>query len=200
MIDENNNFKDGAIFTVHIDSVLKKAIYEECDMQIQKIKNTGINPSHIDSHEHTHTIPVLEEVISKLLVKHNITRIRRAAVPSIRLMLLESRHPSVILDKSKAIKVPRRNIIYRRLRLFAVKYRCFAWNRKMTRHFSMSNYFYAFRHFAKYGRLLNLNGNGSTIELMCHPGQRTFDSETEILCKKELWLSKQIELINYRFL
>src|SRR5450755_894951 len=36
-----------------------QAVYEECSRQIQRLLDLGVPLSHIDSHQHTHTIPQL---------------------------------------------------------------------------------------------------------------------------------------------
>ncbi|MDP2454941.1 MULTISPECIES: carbohydrate deacetylase [unclassified Kaistella] len=49
---------------------------QEIELQILKIKNAGINISHIDGHEHVHIIPSINKIVRKLANKHNILRVR----------------------------------------------------------------------------------------------------------------------------
>ena len=51
-------------------------IEKEIELQILRIKNTGINISHIDGHEHVHIIPSINKIVRKLAKKHNIQRVR----------------------------------------------------------------------------------------------------------------------------
>ena len=49
---------------------------KEIELQILKIKNAGINISHIDGHEHVHIIPSVNKIVRKLAKKYNISRVR----------------------------------------------------------------------------------------------------------------------------
>lgn len=196
MLDKEENFIDGAIFVISIDKELKQAIYEEWDAQITKIEKVGIVPTHCDSHQHTHTILELQEVLCYVLDKHKINRVRRKSEPSIRLMLHERNLPIVHLDKSNAMQPPKRNIVYRRLRLFVVKYYSWKWNRNMRRKYIMTDAFYSFRNFYFNRNVLRI-GEDSSIELMCHPGNKPFQNETECLMKSTSWGNADYKLITY---
>jgi predicted glycoside hydrolase/deacetylase ChbG (UPF0249 family) len=57
LTDYQGNFIEGAVFVIkEYPEELKNAIYDEWMSQINKIKNTGITITHIDSHQHTHGI------------------------------------------------------------------------------------------------------------------------------------------------
>lgn len=183
MLDENGCFVEGAAFVVKYNDELKKAVYEEWDAQISKVENAGIIPTHCDSHEHTHAITDLKDILCRVLDAHNIKKVRRKVIPSIRVMLKERKHPSVVLDKSNAIQPTKRSVLYRRFHLFAVKLDCFKWNRQMSGRYKTANLFYAFRIFYKYHNIISLGGRNSTIELMCHPGHESFQIETDTLLK-----------------
>lgn len=197
LIDSNDDFIEGAIFVYPINDELKEAIFQEWDEQISRVKQRGILPSHIDSHEHTHAIGALQDILISLMKKHEIIRVRRCCVPSIRLILKDRGQSTVTLDKSKAILPPKRNVIYRRIHLFVVKYKMMKWNRKMRRIFQMADSFYAFRYFKDYRSILNLGKRDSVVELMCHPGQPAFDNETIMLDSFYEWCPAQYELSNY---
>ena len=124
MVDDAGNFIEGAAFVVSIDEELKQAIYEEWDAQICKVESAGIVPSHCDSHEHTHTRTELFEVLCRVIDKHQIRRVRRRIIPSIRLMMRAKHQPAAVhYDKSKAFKGKKHSVIYRRIHLFVVKYK-----------------------------------------------------------------------------
>lgn len=197
IVGEDGNFIDGAIFVRTIDEELKKAVYEEWDAQITKIKEARIEPTHLDSHQHTHTIPELQNVLIDIMRKHNFDKVRRKSVPSIRRMLFGKRTIKVVHDKSNAAQAPKRSVLYRRFHLFVVKFQCHKWNYIMSKRFNMSDSFFAFRDFYLNKNLLNLGHESSVIELMCHPGQKAFDQETEILLKDSSWIPEGYELINY---
>lgn len=198
MLDEKGLFIEGAAFLVPMDEDLKQAIFEEWDAQISRIENAGIVPSHCDSHEHIHTRIELEDVLCRLLDKHHIRRVRRRIVPSIRLMILAKHQPlSVHYDKSKAEKGKRRGVIYRRLSLFVVKFRSWQWNRQMSKRYILTNEFYSFRDFYSFGNILHLGGKSSVVELMCHPGNKPFQKETDKLMAPQSWMKDNFKVINY---
>jgi predicted glycoside hydrolase/deacetylase ChbG (UPF0249 family) len=51
-------------------------VEQEWDAQIQKIKNEGIEPTHLDGHKHVHMLPGLLAVALRLAKKHGIAAIR----------------------------------------------------------------------------------------------------------------------------
>ena len=57
--------------------ILAADIATEVTAQIQKIRAAGIEPTHIDTHKHTHAHPKVMEVIGQVARDCRITRIRR---------------------------------------------------------------------------------------------------------------------------
>lgn len=199
IVDMEGHFIDRAIFCVKIDDELKQAIFEEWDAQISRVEQNGIVPSHCDSHQHSHTIDALQEVLCRVLDKHKITRVRCKSVPSIRLMLRERKQPSVIhLDKSKAMVSPKHNVVYRRFILFIIILKSIRWNREMAAKYTMTNVFYAFRNFYFNKDVIRLGDSNATIELMCHPGHSGFQKETDCMMKDRSWLPQGYKLISYK--
>ena len=200
ILDEEGNFIDGAAFVVKIDEELKQAIFEEWDAQITKIENAGIYPTHCDSHQHTHTISELRDVLCRVLDKHGIRRVRRRVIPSIRLMLRARKQTETVhLDKSKAMQPKKRNVIYRRIHLFVVKYSSWKWNRQMRKKYTMTDGFYSFNEYFINSDILNLEKK-DVVELMCHPGNKPFDKDTKNLMDDMHWLNPGCQLIAYHIL
>lgn len=198
MLDEDGNFIDGAAFVVSYNEELKQAVFEEWDAQITKVKNSGLIPTHCDSHQHTHAILALQEVLCKVMDKHNITKVRRKIIPSIQLMLRAKKNPVVVkLDKSNALQAKRRNILYRRMHLLIVKYQSWLWNRRMSSKYITTDAFYSFRDFYFNKDILHKGSESSNIELMCHPGNIPFQEETNILMKDMSWLCADYKLSTY---
>lgn len=195
IVGPDGNFIEGAVFVADCnDKQLQQAIFEEWDAQICRFKATGIVPTHIDSHEHTHAIASLQDVLCKVMDKHGIKRVRRKMIPSIRLILKRRKHPdSVKLDKSKAVTPKRHNVLYRRLRVFVEKYHSARWNRQMSKRYSLTDGFYAFRIFYSNRDIIH---SGKKVELMCHPGHVSYQVETDILFKEAKWC-QNINLISY---
>lgn len=51
-------------------------IQKELEAQVQKVISTGINVSHIDSHQHLHVLPGVIDIVLGLAIKYNISSIR----------------------------------------------------------------------------------------------------------------------------
>ena len=200
VVGKDGNFIEGAFNVLPIDDELKTAVYEEWDAQISKIEAFGIIPSHCDSHQHSHTIPELQESLCRVLDKHNIKLVRRKIAPSVRLILRAKKNPTVILDKSKAMKAQKRGVLYRRLYIFIAKLISCKWNRQMSKRYGMTDFFYNFRNYINDRHFINLGGKDSIIELMCHPGHSSYQKETEILLNGASWLCHDSELVSYRCL
>lgn len=197
MTDDNGCFIEGAAFFAEYDGILLQAVFEEWDAQISKVEDAGIIPSHVDSHQHTHTIRALNEVLCRVMDKHQIVCVRRKVIPSIVLMMWEKRHP-VLLDKSAAIVRPKRNILYRRLHLIASIFKCKRWNRKMAGRYRMTDSFYAFRPFYHNRKYLETGRKSAVVELMCHPGHTAYKDETDELTHIYPMLADGYQLISYR--
>lgn len=71
IVDENGNFKKISFFKNNMDYDVEE-VYREWDAQIQKIYAAGINPTHLDSHHHTHTLPQHREITLRLARKYNL--------------------------------------------------------------------------------------------------------------------------------
>jgi predicted glycoside hydrolase/deacetylase ChbG (UPF0249 family) len=54
----------------------REAIYEELRMQLERVLATGIRPSHLDSHHHSHTEWAIAPIVCRLARDYGIRRIR----------------------------------------------------------------------------------------------------------------------------
>ncbi len=52
-------------------------VYEEARAQVQRIVATGIRPSHIDTHKHTHLLPPVLDAVSRVAREFGIEWVRR---------------------------------------------------------------------------------------------------------------------------
>ena len=198
LTDSEGNFREGAIFLIKVfTKELLHAIEEELDAQLTKIEKSGITISHIDSHQHTHTIPQLRDVIVSIMTKHKISRVRRVHVPSIRLMLASRRNEVVHLDKSTAVQPKRKNILIRRIKLLFVICQTTMWNRFFKNQFVVTDDFYAYRTLYYNFHILKRKVEGKTVELMCHPGHPAFVIETELILSNVLKEKTSFQLITY---
>jgi hopanoid biosynthesis associated protein HpnK len=60
-------------------NVRPRDIETELRAQIEKIRRAGIEPSHLDTHKHTHAHPMVMNVLGKVARELGITRIRKPA-------------------------------------------------------------------------------------------------------------------------
>lgn len=75
ILDMAGNF-NGKVENTHLTKKLINSIKAEFCCQIEYLLSHGIKLSHIDSHQHTHTIPALFPIIKLLQKKYNIKSVR----------------------------------------------------------------------------------------------------------------------------
>jgi predicted glycoside hydrolase/deacetylase ChbG (UPF0249 family) len=61
---------------IKIDNMTKKLVVEEIAAQIDRCLNSGIKPTHIDSHSHVHTIPGISQIVCAVAKQYCINKIR----------------------------------------------------------------------------------------------------------------------------
>lgn len=71
LTDEKGNFKHVSYFQQELPYDVEE-VYEEWDAQIKKIYDAGITPTHLDSHHHVHTLPLLQPIAIRLARKYNL--------------------------------------------------------------------------------------------------------------------------------
>lgn len=197
IIDADGLFRDGAIFVIDkFDVELKTAVYNEWSMQVEKILKAGVLVSHIDSHQHTHGIFALQDVLIKLLKSYNITKVRkRAYMPIYIMMLSRDKHDEEPLDKSRAVQRKKSSFVIRRIRHIQMIVKHYIWIRKMKKNaqltsefFAYSTFTYCFNTYFKYKHI-------ATVELMCHPGHFNYANEA-----KSVYIDKLSELTYYELI
>jgi len=161
----------GNVRSVRIDQGLRSAIFGEWCAQIEKLIRMGISLSHVDSHQHVHTIPVLLPVLKAVQKKFAIRKVRitkniygSRSVPAFSLLL------------------------QKRLWNLALRNYC----RAVTAQGLTS--FLEFCEVARTGAL-----GCRTVELMTHPGAANSEVETTTL-RDSWWADLPFEtaLINYK--
>ena len=76
LLDDNGAFIRDEIRRVSIDTRLSEGIFIEWCAQIERLNLLGVSLSHIDSHQHVHTIPKMFPILKKLQKKYDIYRVR----------------------------------------------------------------------------------------------------------------------------
>ena len=184
-------------------------VENEWDAQIQKVRDAGIAPTHLDGHKHVHMLPGLFEIALRLAKRHEIGAIRVALEASSLRVALSSG------SKQHAGVVMKQGLEARGLKLLARD------ARELAEHAGISTADY-FCGIAQTGELtregveqLVKSLPDGTTELMCHPGymdsalqktatrlQDSRQTELQILTDtgiRNLVASLGIRLIDYGF-
>jgi len=176
------------------------APYEELAAQVRCIRAAGIEPSHLDTHKHTHLAPPVLDAVARIGQEFGIGWVRRPF--DFPLNSLRGAVPALKQMTSRALGLMRR-----RFHRVLEAHGC-----RTTDHFAGFQITGRFRT-AELVELLGLVPTGTT-ELMCHPGRcrdalrqartRLKDSrerELEALVSSEVRMGivrNGIELANYR--
>jgi chitin disaccharide deacetylase len=144
--------------------LLLAEVENEWDAQIQKVRDAGISPTHLDGHKHVHMLPGLLEIALKLAKRHDIGAIRVALEASSLRAALSSG------SKQNAGVVMKQGVQARGLKLLARDAREHAKRAGI----STADYFCGI---AQTGELTREGVEqfvkslpDGTTELMCHPG------------------------------
>ena len=184
-------------------------VENEWDAQIQKVRDAGIAPTHLDGHKHVHMLPGLFEIALRLAKRHEISAIRVSLEASSLRAALSSG------SKHNAAVVMKQGVQARGLKLLARD------AREQAGHAGISTADY-FCGIAQTGELTREGVEqfvkslpDGTTELMCHPGyadaalqksptrlQDSRQTELQILTDagiRNLVASLGIRLIDYGF-
>lgn len=80
LVDENGEFpRSLATFVAKVTSGLirREHIETELRSQIEKVRASGIEPSHVDTHKHTHAHPKVMESVARVARECGVTRVRK---------------------------------------------------------------------------------------------------------------------------
>lgn len=190
-------------------SVSLEEVEREWDAQILKVRDAGIQPTHLDGHRHVQMLPGLFEIALRLAKKRGVAAIRISHEASSLRAALSSG------TKQKGAVVMRQGVQARGLKLLAPDAR----EQAERAGIATADYFCGIAQTGELTRegvlrLLEILPAGAT-ELMCHPGyvdaelaksgtrlQASRQKEVEILTDTEirnLVASQGIRLIDYAF-
>lgn len=130
--------------------------YEELHAQVRRIFDSGIRPTHFDTHKHTHLAPPVLDAVARLAGEFEVPWVRRPF--DFPLNAMRGAVPRLKRLTSDALGLMRR-----RFHRVLTRYGC-----RTTDHFAGFQITGRFRA-AELVELLGILPEGST-ELMCHPG------------------------------
>lgn len=212
LLDDDGRFGDGPeslLWKRARRGLVLDEVEEEWDAQIQKVRDAGIRPTHLDGHKHVQMLPGLFEVALRLAKKHGIE--------AIRVSLEESSLRSALASgtQHRAGVVMKQGVQARGLKLLARGAR----KQAARMGIASADFFCGIAQTGEFTldgveQLLKNLPEGTT-ELMCHPGyadealqktatrlQASRQRELEILTDtriRKLVASQGIRLIDYGF-
>jgi chitin disaccharide deacetylase len=190
-------------------SVSVQEIEQEWDAQIQKVRDSGVEPTHLDGHRHVQMLPGLFEIALRLAKKHGIAAVRISHEESSLRAALSAG------AKQKGTVVMKQGVQARGLKLLAPDAR----EQAERAGIAAADYFCGIAQTGELTKegvlhLLEVLPEGTT-ELMCHPGymdddlaksatrlQASRQTELAILTDtqvRNLVASQGIRLIDYGF-
>jgi len=149
-------FPDTVAQLMRIVALGRIRIYEEMQAQVRRILDAGVEPTHLDTHKHTHLLPPVLDAVAQLSEEYRIPWVRRPFD-----LPLTPSGPGITWAKratSKSFGIVRNRF-----------------SRVLTRHGCRStDHFAGFQITGRYAaadlaRLIRALPEGST-EFMCHPG------------------------------
>jgi predicted glycoside hydrolase/deacetylase ChbG (UPF0249 family) len=190
-------------------SILLEEVEREWNAQIQKVRDSGIEPTHLDGHKHVQMLPGLFEIALRLAKRHGIRAVRVSHEESSLRAALSAG------AKQKGTVVMKQGVQARGLKLLAPDAR----EQAERAGIATADYFCGIAQTGELTRegvlrLMQILPEGTT-ELMCHPGyvdaelansatrlQASRQAELEILTDtgiRNLVASQGIRLIDYGF-
>jgi chitin disaccharide deacetylase len=150
---------------------VQDAVFQECSLQIERVLDSGIRISHLDSHHHVHSSLWFVPVLRRLQMRFNIGRCRSAA----RTYLFANG--------------PRRPHIRSNIMHFLLRFYCSV---------KTPDYFAGLDEGLRYLLGQSECDKDVVVELMCHPGNPRYEAETSLL--KSDWIDAvkgKCKLINF---
>lgn len=183
LLDSMGNFKQGSIFSITtFQDELKKAIKQEWGSQIRKLIEAGVTISHIDSHQHTHSISALQQVLLELMDEYGIQKCRRRMYVGFFRLLRIRGYSQPVYENTSITKPVRKKVVTKLFNhLFVLPYRQKQWLRKMNNHAIVTDELMIYQLFAQdLSRFANCY-KSKVVEVECHPGLLSNADETQMV-------------------
>lgn len=198
IVDENFVFTKKVRNLRSYTPEILNAVKEEWEAQIKKaIVTEGIKVSHVDGHHHIHTFFPFRNILSELLNKYGITKIRnRYNYPQNKVSTFIYKAAAGILNYLPGV-ASLRSVTNPYIKLAYNLVENLRWRKQIGMRFPLIQYFGSYEHFCDVSRFIDKNGN-ATIELMCHPGHPKFENEYREIREHKLEKLIPFRLISYK--
>jgi predicted glycoside hydrolase/deacetylase ChbG (UPF0249 family) len=175
LLKTNGDFDGDAVQRTVLSKPTRDAIFQEWSSQIARLIGAGIVPSHLDSHHHVHTLPLLFPILKKLQRRFSIKRVRLTK----NIYGPDQPFSSYLLMRKRAWNTM--------LRLWYPTITTSGFTSLAEFHDLVTN--------GEIGRWVR-DKTSTIIELMVHPGNPLFDRETALLYSD--WASvHEFNLLSY---
>ena len=173
LLNNDGCLDHGLLYKACFTRSLRLAVFREWSAQIESVRSSGLQISHLDSHHHTHTLPKLFVVFKRVQRRFGIRKAR----------ISFNIFPS-------AERVSRLRLAKKTMWNLALRY-CY--------HTVTTEGFASLKTFL--GASPGTYGKFCSVELVVHPGHPSFDEETRLL-HGTWWngLPVKIDHINYKHL
>ncbi len=201
IVDENNIFTKKIRQLKVLTPDVIAAVYREWDAQLHKIINVeNIRISHIDGHHHIHKEFVFAKILTELVQKYNIKKIRnRYSILNdglkklVHIYLGSLSNTNVIFDY---IRKNRGSYPYNSFYTIMEDER---WRTYMRKNVKMPTLFNAYETMVNYLKRGGKIPKDSIVELMCHPGHPHYMLEYKLIESHVLEnYNKDVILISYK--
>lgn len=202
VVNKDNLFTKKVRDLEYYPQELLDAVFDEWDAQLNKVINIEkISITHVDGHHHIHTLMPFADVLIKLIQKYNLSRVRN------RYVVLYPKGRSIINNLLTSIfsfsffypilrKYRKSSIICSCLYSFVESK---LWRDKLNKYVSFTDIFNSYDSQVSSCRRGIPIPDGSIVELMCHPGHKSYQEEYELITQKAVeHVCKNVSLINYR--
>jgi len=172
LLDDRGEFTERIFDMRWPGTRLAAAIQREWSAQIECVRQKGVSVSHLDSHQHVHTLPALFPVFKRVQLRHGIQRVRNT-----KNLYSQSNPP------------------HSRFLLMQKK----VWTTAI-RHIGHTNTTDGFSDFATFHEMAveGLPCNLNTVEVMVHPGATDPDFTHEIQLLRTNWQDRlALKLISW---
>lgn len=202
IVDEDNNFTKKVRGVKSWTLELLKAVEEEWDAQIHKIKIVeGIPVTHFDGHHHIHTDFVFLPILQRMCAQYSVRNVRnRYCLPQAGIKAFITNIGELLASSSFCVAHCRnfREHSIRIISYLGSTVESAKWQEVLSKQVRLTDYFESYaRMLAKTKEGMHFDAD-KVIELMCHPGHSDYAEEYASIARSELEQFTSCQLVSYK--